>query len=87
MTEYVWRIECTEPEIESLARGELPPTVQDAAIALLRMANSTPAQAVDHSRDTAIPLSKRCRACGRRWAQPNTGGRCTACYRREAQSA
>jgi hypothetical protein len=95
-TAYNCTITFTETEVEALARGELPPAVQAAAIGLLRLGNSTPAQTVEHSnarpplmpapplppdKPPLPPPGKECRTCHVRWAQPNTGGRCSACYR------
>jgi len=76
---YGYWIDINDDELDALARGVVPPALQDAAIALLRQSNQSPAQAVEAR---PIPAGKACVVCGLRWAQPNTGGKCVGCSRR-----
>jgi hypothetical protein len=78
VTDFAYRLDVTETELALLADGTVPAEVQAAALDLLRLANQTPAQAVEAR---PIPAGKACKVCGQRWAQPNTGGRCTGCAR------
>jgi len=75
---FCYRLDLEADELEDLAHGIVTPALQNAALVLLRLSNQEPAQAVE---PRPIPPGKACIVCGLRWAQPNTGGRCTGCAR------
>jgi len=56
--EYVFTIAISQAEAEALARGEMPPAVQDTVISLLIDVRATPGEAVEAMARRRKPGSK-----------------------------